>query len=744
MRIITTLSLLFSLTGAMAQQASYVAYVDPLIGTSPATTISAMKHGAGTEHLANVIPAVGLPFGMLQLTPQTRTTEKKCQAPYYYKDATTTGYRLTHWLSGSCTQDYGSATIMPLAGTLKTSGYATPYDHKQEISAPHYYKNELDGVTGEMTATLRCGMLQFTMLRDDSLYILVTPNSDKHKGFIQVDPEKREITGYNPAYRIYQGSGQPAGFSGWFVIQYDLPAEKAGTYSGGKVSAALSIKEQPDCGAYIGLYLKKGAQLRLRIGTSFTSLEGARRNLAAEMRGKSFAAVRKQAADVWNKALGQIQVTSDNEKDKRIFYTALYHSMQHPRLMNDADGRYPRFAGDYQEEQLKQGNYYDDFSMWDTYRAQLPLFSILRPDLISDCVNSMILKGEQGGWLPIFPCWNNYTAAMIGDHVTAFIASAYNRGIRGYDIAKAYTLMRRNAFDNAGEKDYKDGKGRRALDTYLQYGYIPLEDGVPDAFHKNEQVSRTLEYAYDDYALSTVAKALGRSEDHALLAKRALNYKLIFDEKVGLMNGRYADGRFYKDFHPDKKLLFITEGTPRQYTFYVPHDIRGLGVLMPLEARLDSLFTKNEYWHGNEPGHHIPFLYNYTASPWKTQEKVAAIRKEEYSDDIGGLSGNDDAGQMSAWYVFAAMGLYPVDPVGGQYLLTTPVFRSVVMQLPGGKRLAVQVKPGGKYIRSISFNGKPYTKNYITHDLLMKGGEMVMETSAQPVASWGTAGADQP
>ncbi|QEH40772.1 GH92 family glycosyl hydrolase [Chitinophaga sp. XS-30] len=744
MRIITTLSLLFFFTGAMAQRVSYVSYVDPLIGTSPATTISAMKHGAGTEHLANVIPAVGLPFGMLQLTPQTRTTEKKCQAPYYYKDATTTGYRLTHWLSGSCTQDYGSATIMPLAGTLKTSGYATPYDHKQEISAPHYYKNELDGVMGEMTATLRCGMLQFTMLRDDSLYILVTPNSDKHKGFIQVDPEKREITGYNPAYRIYQGSGRPAGFSGWFVIQYDLPAEKAGTYSGSKVSAALSRKEQPDCGAYIGLYLKKGAQLRLRIGTSFTSLEGARRNLAAEMEGKPFAAIRKQAERVWNKALGQIQVTSDNEKDKRIFYTALYHSMQHPRLMNDADGRYPRFAGDYQEEQLKQGNYYDDFSMWDTYRAQLPLFSILRPDLISDCVNSMVLKGEQGGWLPIFPCWNNYTAAMIGDHVTAFIASAYNKGIRGYDIAKAYTLMRRNAFDNAGEKDYKDGKGRRALDTYLQYGYIPLEDGVPEAFHKNEQVSRTLEYAYDDYALSTVAKALGRSEDHALLAKRALNYKFIFDGKVGLMNGRYADGRFYKDFHPDKKLSFITEGTPRQYTFYVPHDISGLGALMPLEAQLDSLFTKNEYWHGNEPGHHIPFLYNYTASPWKTQEKVAAILKEEYSDDIGGLSGNDDAGQMSAWYVFAATGLYPVDPVGGQYLLTTPVFRSVAIQLPGGKRLAVQVKPGGKYIRSVLLNGKPYTKNYITHDMLLKGGEMVMETSPHPAVSWGTGSGDQP
>lgn len=744
MRITTTLLLLLFMKAATAQQVSYVSYVNPLMGTAPSTTISAMKHGEGTEHLANVIPAVGLPFGMLQLTPQTRTTEKKCQAPYYYNDATSSGYRLTHWLSGSCTQDYGSVTVMPVTGTLKTSGYATPYDHQQEVSLPHYYKNRLGAVQTELTATLRCGMLQFTMQADDSLYVLITPNSDKQKGFVQVDPVKKEITGYNPVHRIYQGSGQPAGFSGWFVIQYDVVAGKAGTYAGKDHSADLAIKDQADCGAYIGMYLKKGTKLRLRIGTSFTSLDGARKNLRAEMNTWDFASIRKQAEQIWNRALGKVQVAAANETDKRIFYTSMYHSMQHPRLMNDVDGRYPRFAGDYQTEQLKQGNYYDDFSMWDTYRAQLPLFEVLQPSLINDCVNSMILKGEQGGWLPIFPCWNSYTAAMIGDHVTAFIASAYNKGIRNYDIEKAYTLMRRNAFEMADKKDYKDGKGRRAMDSYLKYGYIPLEDGVPDAFHKNEQVSRTLEYAYDDYALATVAKALGKQDDYAALAKRALNYQNIFDKKVGSMNGKYADGSFYKDFLPDKKLSFITEGTPRQYTFYVPQDINGLGRLMPLEAGLDSLFDKNEYWHGNEPGHHIPFLYNYTTSPWKTQEKVAKILQEEYSDGIGGLSGNDDAGQMSAWYVFAAMGFYPVDPAGTQYLLCMPLFRTVTIQLPNNKQLKMDVKPGGKYIRSITLNGKRYTKNYITHETLMKGGNMVILTSATPVKAWGTGAGNQP
>lgn len=687
--------------------AQHVQYVNPLMGTAASTTISSEKHGAGTEMLANVIPAVGLPFGMLQLTPQTRTTEKKCQAPYYYKDETSSGYRLTHWLSGSCTQDYGSVTIMPV-----TSG-ANTLDHTQEISQPHYYKNELGNVQTEITATARCGMLQFTLLKDDSLYIMITPNSDKQKGSITIDTVRKEITGYNPVYRIYQGSGQPAGFSGWFVIQYN-------------VSAAVGESG-------IKLYGKKGTVIRLRAGTSFTGLEGARKNLQAEMNTWDFAALRKQAAAVWNKALGQIEVTTQDEKTKRIFYTSLYHSMQHPRLMSDVDGLYPRFAGDYQNEQLQEGGYYDDFSMWDIYRAQLPLFEILKPGLINDFVRSMILKGQQGGWLPIFPCWNSYTAAMIGDHGTAFIASAYNKNIRNYDVEAAYVLMRKNAFDVAGTKDYKDGKGRRALTSYLQYGYIPLEDSVMDAFHKREQVSRTLEYAYDDYALGTIAKSLGKKEDQVQLEKRALNYRNIFDKQVGLMNGRYADGSFYKNFEPDKKLFFITEGTSRQYSMYVPQDVKGLGALLNLETALDSLFEKNEYWHGNEPGHHIPFLYNYTAAPWKTQEKVARILAEEYSDGIGGLSGNDDAGQMSAWYVFAAMGLYPVNPVGGEYMLCTPVFDNISIHLPNGKKASIKASGKGAYIQSITVNGKPYKGFSIPHETLVRGAEIIIKRGSAPV-----------
>jgi predicted alpha-1,2-mannosidase len=334
---------------------------------------------------------------------------------------------------------------------------------------------------------------------------------------------------------------------------------------------------------------------------------------------------------------------------------------------------------------------------------------------------------------------------MIGDHVTAFIASSYAKGIRNYDVAAAYRLMRQNAFDSPNTEDYVNGKGRRALQSYLQYGYIPMEDSVQEAFHKREQVSRTLEYAYDDYALSVVAKGLNKTADYNELRKRSLNYKNVFDKNAGLVRGKYIDGHWYEPFNADKREPYITEGTPRQYTFYVPHDVAGLSSLMggdkALENALDTLFAKNEYWHGNEPGHQIPFMYNYTPSPWKTQQVVRNIRSEEYSDGPGGLSGNDDAGQMSAWYVFAALGLYPVDPVSGEHLLCTPLFDKATMQLPAGKKLQIVCKKksaGDVYIKAIKLNGKAYSKNFITYADIMKGGLLEIELQQNPGA-WGAS-----
>jgi predicted alpha-1,2-mannosidase len=392
--------------------------------------------------------------------------------------------------------------------------------------------------------------------------------------------------------------------------------------------------------------------------------------------------------------------------------------------------------------------------MWDIYRAHLPLFEILDPKLTNQWIQSMIIKGQDGGWLPIFPCWNSYTSEMIGDHVIAYIASAYLKGIRDYDVQEAYRLMRQNAFEiPSSEEEYLDGKGRRGLPSYLQYGYIPLEDKVNEAPnpHKEAQVSRTLEYAYDDYALAQMASDLGMQSDYEKLIDRAKNYRNIFDPDMKMVRGRYADRTWSVAFQSDHiGYKYITEGSPRQYTFYVPHDVPGLAALMgardSLEAALDSIFVGRRYWHGNEPGHQTAFLYNYTASPWKTQEQVRKILTREYHIGPTGLSGNDDAGQMSAWYIFAATGFYPVTPVSGEYLLCSPLFEKIKIQLPDNKTMDIirhQDSPDAIYIREIKLNGSEHPCNFITYNELINGGTLEFFLTDQPT-NWGSTKENQP
>lgn len=748
----TALSLLLVSASATAQD--LVKYVQPMAGTATATTASALKHGSEFARFANTIPAVGLPFGMTQWTPQTQHLESKCIPPYYYKDNHFSGIRASHWISGSCMQDYGSVTVMPITGKLKIAGYEATFDHADETSGPDKYQIDLKqyGITAAVTGTQRSGIMQFTAQKADSLYLLITVNSDYKKGFIKIDKQRGEIYGYNPAHRIYQGWGKPAGFSGYFVIKFEQALGTTGTFGASKLSLNDSIKNVENVGAYAGFKATKGQKFTIRVGTSFTSIDGARKNLEAEIPKFNFEQVAVSAKNAWQKQLEQIKVSTTNEKDKRIFYTSYYHALQQPRLFNDVDGRYPLFATSYQNGALKTGNYYDDFSMWDIYRAQLPLLEILNPSLMNDMVTSLLDKGKQGGWMPIFPCWNSYTSEMVGDHTTSVIASAYLKGIRNYNANEAYSLLRHNAFDvNANRADYIEGKGRRALDTYLKYGYIPVEDSVLDAFHKMEQTSRTLEYAYDDYALAQMALKMGKKADYDSLMKRANYYCNVFDKNVGLVRGRHADGSWVTPFRPDGKETYITEGSPRQYTFYVPQDVPGLAKLMggtaKLEASLDTLFAKNEYWHGNEPGHQIPFMYNYTPSPWKTQTAVRKILAAEYSDGPGGLGGNDDAGQMSAWYMFAAMGFYPVNPVSGEYMLCSPLFDNVSISMPGGKVFSVvchKASPKAQYISKVTLGGKPMSKNYITYDMLKQGGKLDIYLQDAPDKKWGTKPAMQP
>jgi predicted alpha-1,2-mannosidase len=701
-----------------------VQYVDPLIGTAPATTKSAQKHSeAGSELKGQTFPAVGRPFGMTQWTPETRTTEDKCISPYYYNDHYITGFRGTHWMSGSCTQDYGSATFMPFVcdhiDTLKSRPHSR-FSHKNETSSPAFYSVTLEdfGINAELTGSVRSGMMRFNYPSGKESYLYLRVNSDKKVGKILVNRQKNEISGYNPVFRIYQGSGKPAGFSGYFVIQFDRP-----------------FKEIPQIRTDQQVVISFGKEnnIKVRIGTSFTSAEAARKNLEGEITNWDFEKLVKATEKVWNQTLGKIQVKGSSHDDLVKFYTALYHCYQLPRVASDIDGSYQGFAQDTLIHKAVGFEYYDDFSMWDTYRALHPLMTILEPKRSLDMVKSLIAKAQQGGWIPIFPAWGSYTAAMIGDHVSTMISDAYLKGITAFDADTAYHYMRQNAFEQPSPAAYRDGKGRRALPSYLHYGYVPLEDSVWEAFHKREQVSRTLEYALDDYALSQFAQKLGKTDDHNILLKRSKNYIHVIDPSTGYARGRHADGKWIEPFNPLVKASYICEGTPFQYTWYVPQDVSGLiSLLGGKEAfikRLNEFFDGGHYWHGNETDQQAIYLFALAGDPSKTQEWIRKIITEEYGTGPGGLSGNEDAGQMSAWLVCSMMGFYPVCPGKPEYVIGTPAFDEIQIKT-GIKEKPFTIKASNINLKTstiggITLNGHPVEGNIIQHYQIVKGGEMI-------------------
>ncbi len=717
-----------SMISLLLATASLLGYVDTRVGTAEATTMTAGLFGKGSEEHGQTVPAVCVPHGMTLWTPQTRDTEEKCIAPYYYADTDLQGFRASHWISGGCTQDYGSISLSALGGNLRTSplSRATRLDRESEIARPDYYSVTLpdEGLKAEMTGLSRSGIFRFTYDTDGIGHLVVNPNTDEGAGWIEIDTIKREIRGCNPVHRIYQGWGEPAGFSGWFVVSYpeELDVVASGVYKGDDVYEGSSKAEGiPGIGGYISFKHKKDVPVTFKVGNSFTSLDGARMNLESEIPGWNFDSVRAKTADIWEDHLGKIEVEGGSDEDKGKFYGSLYRASLLPRVVSDVDGSYVSFAGSGEILKMEPGrDYYDDYSMWDTYRAEHPLITILDPKRSADMMYSLVLKARQGGWMPIFPCWGSYTAAMIGDHCSATIADAVAKGVTDFPMEEAYSYLRKNAFESpATHQEYVDGKGRRALESYLKYGYVPLEDGVEDAFHKKEQTSRTLEYAFDDFALSRLARQLGHVEDAEILEKRSQNYRNVIDPKLGYANGRYADGTWADSINPFTFNSFITEGAPCHYTWYVPHDPEGLieilGGKEKVEAKLDSLFELKRYWHGNEPCHQIVYLYNAVDRPDKAAKWIKHIMDTEYKDIPGGLSGNDDAGQMSTWYVFSAMGFYPVCPGLPEYWLGSPLFDKVTIHTSPAAIFTIEKSSTeGRTL----FNGKPLDGYKLPHRAL--------------------------
>lgn len=754
--LLTALWLLCAASCSTQKQESLLQYIDTRVGTAPSSTHTAGMFGKNTEEYGQTLPAVLEPNGMNFWTAQTRDTEQKCIAPYYYADTLLQGFRNSHWIVGGCTQDYGSMTLMPLSGKLRSTpqARATRFSHQDEEATPTYYAVTLpdEGIRAEMTARSRSAIFRFTYQQAGKGYLVVHPNSDEGQGYITIDTVKNEIYGYNPVHRIYQGWGEPAGYSGHFVVRFQKKITGFGMFKGDSLLPGISEAGNAlQIGAYVEFEVEAGEEVLVKSASSFTGREGALLNLETEIPHWDFDQTRRELNLIWEKHLATIEVETDHRAGKEKFYSAFYRASFLPRTVNDADGRYPSFATGTPIRRLPEGKtYYDDYSMWDTYRALHPLVNLLFPTKGGDMMQSLVLKYEQGGWMPIFPCWNSYTAAMIGDHCVSAIGDAYCKGIRNFDIDKAYEGMRKNAFETPADFDeYKNGMGRRALSSYLKYRYIPLEDSVPDAFHTREQVSRTLEYAYDDFVLAQVAKALGKTADYQQLMRRGANYRNVIDPRTGYAQGRHADGTFLQEDNAFGFARFITEGAPCHYTWYVPQDPYGLMECMGGKehyvAKLDSMFSRQRYWHGNEPCHQVAYLFNYAGQPWKTQRAVRHIMETEYLNAAGGLSGNDDAGQMSAWYMFAAMGFYPVCPGTPYYQIASPSFRSLTLHLENGKTFTVKAEQASEkniYIQSAKLNGKAYTRNYISHQQIMDGGEMEFVMGEKPNEAWGARSED--
>lgn len=714
--------------------------INTMVGTDYATTASAGCYGKGSEEHGQTLPAVLVPHGMNFWTPQTQDTEQKCRAPYYYRDSLFQGFRASHWLVGGCTQDYGSFTIMPMTGRLrlKPEERATPFSHNDELSHPYYYGVYLpkEKLMTEMTATSRAAIFRFMPDEVGQLHVVVNPNSDYREGFVAVDSARQCIWGYNPVHRIYQGWGERAGFSGWFVVQFQRPFRQC------------VVK---DSVAYVTLDVKAGEQVLVKAATSFTGIDGAWCNLRAELPDWDFLGTRLALDSIWQNELRTIDVEDSDKAKVNQFYGALYRTAFEPHAISDVDGRYPAFASGQPmmpDSTDKGRTRYMDFSMWDIFRAESPLLLLTHPQMASDMIQSLGGMYREGGWMPIFPCWNSYTSAMIGDHAAALVADAVAKGLdrtHPFDLKTVYSGLRKNAFESPKSyQDYASGMGRRALKSWLRYGFIPLEDSVKEAFHTQEQVSRTLEYAYDDYCVAQVAKALNQKKDYEMLMRRSHNWVNVLNPRTGWVDGRHANGRWLMNRDLTSRLPFITEGTVMHYSFYVPHDIPGLikamGGRQSFIQKLDTFFgfrydgrrdSTYYYWHGNEPCHHIAYLYALAGEPWKTQLLVSDIMRTEYRDIPGGLSGNDDAGQMSAWQVLSMLGFYPVCPGTAEYVIGTPSFRRARIG-----RLTIETRGGGNgncYIQRMTWNGQPYTRYTLSHEMLTDGGHLVIELGSKPL-----------
>lgn len=713
----------------------FCAFVNPFVGTD--------GHG-------HTFPGASMPMGMVQLSPDTGLEGWDRCSGYHYSDSTIIGFSHTH-LSGTGRSDLMDVLVMPFTGDLKLKagdsdnpeqGYRSRFSHDEELAWPGYYKVRLKDydIVAELTSTPRCGVHRYTFPADSRAHLMV--DLSHHFATDSVISTTMEILDNSTLVgsRQSKGWGEP-GEKYWseqqmfFAMRVSKPFMSADMVCDDIIVDSKKI-DGKEIKAILNYETKSEEAIELKVGISAVSIENALANLDAEVGDKSFVSVRDAARDEWNKRLASIEVDADSVT-KTVFYTALYHSLLTPCLYNDVDGSYR--GSDKNTHKADGFTNYTVMSLWDTFRAQNPLLALIAPDTTSDIVNSMLAHYDEYGLLPVWPLWSSETNCMIGYHAVPVITDAYFKGCKGFDAERAYEAMKTSAMqDEFGVAELK------------KYGYIPFDK-------YNKSVSTALEYCYDDWCIARMAKALGHDDDYDYFSKRASGYSKYFDPEYKLMNGVSSAGSFRRPFDPTYSSYGEcdwVEGNSWQYSFFVPHDVEGLMALhggeKQFEQALDSLFNSNsgmsgadvpiditglvgQYAHGNEPSHHVAYLYNYAGVPHKTQEQVGNIMTTLYNAGPDGLCGNDDCGQMSAWYVFSAMGFYPVNPASGEYALGRPMVRRASMNI-GEKPFTVECRnlsPENIYVKSVTLDGKPYDKLYITDKDLAAGANLVFEMDSE-------------
>ncbi|WP_433862939.1 GH92 family glycosyl hydrolase [Sphingobacterium thalpophilum] len=707
----------------------------------------------GTDFTGNTYPGAQAPFGMVQLSPDNGLPGWDRISGYFYPDSTIAGFSHTH-LSGTGAGDLYDISFMPVTLPYHEAeaplGIHAKFSHQNEQAHAGYYRVKLTDydIHVELTATPRCGIQRYTFPEADAAVFLdlkkamnwdVTTDS-----YIEV-VDSVTIRGYR------YSEGWARGQRVYFETRFSKPFRAVHIDSSAILSVMDTVKKTTE---RIGTAYKArfdfktvaGEQVTLSTALSGVSMAGASKNLKAEVPKDDFDYYLKQTENRWNEELGKIAIRTADKDAKVKFYSALYHSKLAPTIFGDVDGAY--FGADRKIHRAEGWTNYSTFSLWDTYRASHPLFTYTDPDRVNDMVKSFIAFYEQNGRLPVWNIYGSETDMMIGNHAIPVIVDAYLKGIGDFDANKALAAC----VTTANIDHY------RGIGLYKKLGYVPYD--VQDTYNSdNWSLSRTLEYAFDDHCIAVMADRLGNKAIAATFSARAKYYRNVYNPASSFMQPRHSSGKFVAPFDPEEYSTHICESNAWQYFWSVQHDIPGLMDLVGGKSRfaqkLDSMFTMHpvdssklpifstgmigQYAHGNEPSHHALYLFNAVEEPWKTQHYAAQVMETLYLNNPSGLSGNDDCGQMSAWYVFSALGFYPVDPVSGRYEIGTPIFPYSELKLANGKKFTVKANRVNKsniYIRSVTINGKPLETSYITHEQIMSGANLVFEMSNKPGPVW--------